>query len=375
MEATRRSRPRRSVKGLLDAEPDLVRFLSQEQRAVAERFALPLAIAEKDDDIEALLRDAGAFGALVLTGLLVQAVSVDTQRTLRLIGPGGHAPIPQQPRSIPSQASLVVAAARTELVLLGDEFLLASRRWPWLVHSLHARMMEQSERLMTQLAICQLPRVEDRLIAMMWLLAERWGRVTPAGVRLPLSLSHETLGELIGARRPTVTLAIKKLAERNTLIRQDHEWLILEQPAAPLAGALQIHFPVFEQDQATPSTSRAEPESDAEKWQIPAAEATRVLEDCAHETEHARRLCSRSTELCEQSRELNQAIQAAHGNACQASARATAEAGNRRKEAAEPPKPYIPDKRYIHSALPDPISPDPRSPWHTRRDQPPHPRG
>ena len=69
-----------------------------------------------------------------------------------------------------------------------------------------------------QLVICQLPRVEDRVLAVLWLLAESWGHVTPAGVRLPLALTHETLGALIGARRPTVTLALRKLTDDGTLV-------------------------------------------------------------------------------------------------------------------------------------------------------------
>jgi CRP/FNR family transcriptional regulator, cyclic AMP receptor protein len=67
----------------------------------------------------------------------------------------------------------------TRLVLLGDQLLIAARRWPWIVTSLHARMLEHSERVATQPAIRQLPRVEDRIMALMWLLADSWGRVSP----------------------------------------------------------------------------------------------------------------------------------------------------------------------------------------------------
>ena len=72
-------------------------------------------------------------------------------------------------------------------------------------------------------------------MAVMWLLAEFWGRVTPFGTRLQISLSHELLAGLVGARRPTVTLALGKLAERGSLIRHENEWLILEPPVAPLS--------------------------------------------------------------------------------------------------------------------------------------------
>jgi hypothetical protein len=88
--------------------------------------------------------------------------------------------------------------------------------------------------------ICQLPRVAERLLAMMWLLAESWGRVTPAGVTLPLMLTHEALGALIGARRPTVSLALAELVQRGAVVRQDGGWLLLEgfpESAPPTAPA------------------------------------------------------------------------------------------------------------------------------------------
>ena len=42
-------------------------------------------------------------------------------------------------------------------------------------------------------------------------------------------------GGLVGARRPTVTLALGKLAERGSLMRHEDEWLITEPPAAPVS--------------------------------------------------------------------------------------------------------------------------------------------
>jgi CRP/FNR family cyclic AMP-dependent transcriptional regulator len=52
----------------------------------------------------------------------------------------------------------------------------------------------------------------DRLLALMWSLADRRGIVREDGVYVPLSLTHETLAQMIGARRPTVTLGLKALS-------------------------------------------------------------------------------------------------------------------------------------------------------------------
>jgi hypothetical protein len=69
--------------------------------------------------------------------------------------------------------------------------------------------------------------VEDRLEATFWDLADRWGRMTPSGIHLPLQLTHETLARLVGGRRPTISLALRDLAERGVVARRpDGSWLL-----------------------------------------------------------------------------------------------------------------------------------------------------
>ncbi|HYB26384.1 MAG TPA: hypothetical protein VEF89_07215 [Solirubrobacteraceae bacterium] len=220
---------------LLDIQPDLADVLSEEQRIEARRFLLPVEDVDKGADVARLLEESGAFGAIVLDGMLIEALQIGEAPTLRLIGPGSFVPPADAAPSMPVLGARLFVPVPTRLVLLGDELLIAARRWPWIVSGLHGRMLEHSEDLATQLAICQLPRVEDRLMALMWQLAQFWGRVTPAGIRVPVSLSHEVLGGLVGARRSTVTLAVRTLAERGSLVRQEDGWLILEPPAAPLS--------------------------------------------------------------------------------------------------------------------------------------------
>ncbi len=122
------------------------------------------------------------------------------------------------------------AFAATRLALLEREMLGAVRRWPQIAAGLHAHTGEQSERLVTQLMLCQLPRVDERIVALMWLLAESWGQVTPSGTFLPINLTHAALGGLIGARRPTVTLALGNLANAGMLRRHQRGWMLLGSP-------------------------------------------------------------------------------------------------------------------------------------------------
>ncbi len=218
---------------LLSVEPDIGRFLTEDERTAAAVLSVPVReVAQGAVRIDVLLADANAFGAFILKGMLLHRLQVGDQPALRLLGPGD---IVSLSGTAPSMLvdSRCNAAAPTQLALLGNEVLLASHRWPRLVAGLHVRMAEQAERLETQLAICQLPRVDQRLLALMWLLAESWGHVTPVGTRLPLVLTHDALGGLTGARRPTVTLALRDLTDRGAIVRQDDTWLLLEGPPEP----------------------------------------------------------------------------------------------------------------------------------------------
>jgi len=222
-----------STVGLLEVEPAIGRFLTSAERvAVSDLVSVPIATAPRGEFT--LLREGESFAALVLDGMLFQRLRVANRVALRLLGPGDILAVGGTLRSPLLTQVECRAAMPTQLALLGDEVLSAAGRWPRLMAGLHARIAEQSERLAIQLVICQLGRVEDRLLALLWLLAESWGRVTPVGTAVPVSLTHDALGELIGARRPTVTLALNELSERGAIVRQDSGWLLLESPPGPI---------------------------------------------------------------------------------------------------------------------------------------------
>ena len=72
--------------------------------------------------------------------------------------------------------------------------------------------------------------MDDRLLVLLWAMAERWGRVAPQGVRLPLRLPHRTLATLVGARRPSVTTALSGLAREGLVERTQDGWLLHGDP-------------------------------------------------------------------------------------------------------------------------------------------------
>jgi CRP/FNR family cyclic AMP-dependent transcriptional regulator len=216
---------------LLDVEPDLGRYLNDEDRLALDGLPVPVvSVAPGELDVQALLGAHHAFATILLDGMLVRRIVMGESATLRLVGPGEFVGTPATSGSLLITRTGWRAAAPTRLAILGREVLLATHRAPRLVAGLQARSTEQSDRVALQLAICQLPRVEDRVLCMLWLLAESWGQVTSHGTALRLHLTHETIGGLVGARRSTVTLALGQLAEAGTILRQDRGWLLLEPP-------------------------------------------------------------------------------------------------------------------------------------------------
>jgi CRP-like cAMP-binding protein len=265
---------------LLEVEPDIGRFLTHEERTAALELELRVAAVDKGEfDVRATLEKAGAFSAIVLDGLLLHRQTISGHSALRLLGPGDLLSLTDAPRAAIVAGYGCRATVRTQIALLGGEVLLAVRRWPRLVAGLQLRMGEQQERLATQLAICQLPRVEDRLLSLMWLLSESWGQVTATGTRLRLELTHEALGAMVGARRPTVTLALGALAADGAIVRQGRGWLLLERPSSVSAAVKELDDPIVLDDSPT-SWSGAASVAPPRSWSTELNEAiARLRED------------------------------------------------------------------------------------------------
>jgi CRP/FNR family transcriptional regulator, cyclic AMP receptor protein len=113
----------------------------------------------------------------------------------------------------------VICPDEALVAVLDDRVLAAMREWPRMISRLFAIVMGQLERADINAAIGRLERVEDRLLGFFWLLADRWGRRGQHGIAIEQRLTHEAIGHLIGARRPTVSLGLRALADEGTLVR------------------------------------------------------------------------------------------------------------------------------------------------------------
>jgi hypothetical protein len=162
----------------------------------------------------------GHLGLLVLDGLLTRRERIGELHYTELLGIGDVL----RPWSAEAHSSLLTVATwevlvPTHIAVLNRDFALRARPWPEITATLLDRAVMRSRSLGVMLTIHRAIRVEERLRLMLWHLADRWGHVTPEGTVLPIPLTHENLGYLIGARRSPVTVAVGNLKREGALRR------------------------------------------------------------------------------------------------------------------------------------------------------------
>jgi CRP/FNR family cyclic AMP-dependent transcriptional regulator len=232
----------RSVVSLLRQDPDLggglapADFAAARNTLVASSVTLQPGPWTRSDES---IRDGLAkLTLLVLDGLLLSDIVLAGCASAELIGPGDVLCSPERRRNadtmLPVDVELTVLEP-TRLVLLDERIRLAYTRWPSVGAALLERMEQRSWRLAKQAAICNLPTVHARLLALFWHLADRWGKVTPDHLLLPLRILHRTLGKMVGAERPTVSLALRELSDAGLVTRRaDGAWLLSGDPSEGL---------------------------------------------------------------------------------------------------------------------------------------------
>jgi CRP/FNR family transcriptional regulator, cyclic AMP receptor protein len=188
----------------------------------------------------------GVLGLLVLDGLILHDVQVGTVTCTELLARGDLLrPWEEETErhAVPMHTGWrVIAPAR--LAVLDRRFAVVAGRFPDVMAKLLGRTMARARGLVALMSISHMHRVDARLEACLWYLADRFGRVTAEGVVLPLPLTHMALGRLVGAQRPSVTTALGELAAQGRVRRlPDGTYLLVgESPAtratrAPDAGA------------------------------------------------------------------------------------------------------------------------------------------
>ena len=233
---------------LLDIDRDLARELDPRrareasQRLYARAIEIPRGRWYPNPDIFAGTRP---IGLLLLEGLLVREASVADHPSAELLGPGDvlRAWDDEDTEELLPRMIEWSALTTARVALIDHAFAIRAAQWPEVFAALLDRSARRAERLVVLQAIAHMTRVDDRLLALLWCLAERWGRVVPDGVLVSLRLSHRTLAGMIGARRPSVTTALGQLMARGELERRDDgEWILNGAP--PEASARVAAGPV-----------------------------------------------------------------------------------------------------------------------------------
>jgi hypothetical protein len=218
---------------LLDLDPALGELLPMDRRDAAAR-ALRVDVRNVRRGLLDLSRLDGAspcnLGLLIVDGVLARDVLLSDTVSTELLGPGDLI----RPWGLNGDTGLLQSRLRwcvlshgLSAAVLDRRFFLEAAAYPEITVAIVDRLNERAARLGITKAISQLKRVDSRLTALFWHLADRWGRMTAEGVVVPLRLSHRMLAELIGARRPTVSAALGELAHAGELRRrEDGSWLL-----------------------------------------------------------------------------------------------------------------------------------------------------
>jgi CRP/FNR family transcriptional regulator, cyclic AMP receptor protein len=235
MTAAARPRSQREPVRLLDADRDLLAAVPAQDAAAARASTLaPVIVAERGAWRPPPAPTTVPFvGLLVLDGLVSHHVSIGGAGCVELLGPGDVMPARGDltPSSTLPVDVLFEIEERTEIAVLDGSFVRSCARWPGLMSEVVARSVRRSQSLALQLAIVHLTGTDARLHALLWHLADRWGRVEPDGVVLSLRLSHERLTRLVRGRRPAISQGLKQLAERGLVVRRaDGTWLLRGDP-------------------------------------------------------------------------------------------------------------------------------------------------
>jgi CRP-like cAMP-binding protein len=121
------------------------------------------------------------------------------------------------------------------VAVLDRRFATNMARFPEVVGSILDRVMMRSRWLSFDLAVCHLKRIETRLLVIFWHFADRWGRVRPDGVVVPIRVTHQLLAGVVGAQRPSVTTALGELRRSGAVERlPDGTWLLHGDPPQEL---------------------------------------------------------------------------------------------------------------------------------------------
>jgi CRP/FNR family transcriptional regulator, cyclic AMP receptor protein len=218
---------------VLELDPDLGSGLAREEWPAATQAVLGVLDEHAPGPWEPSVDLGDRLAGLIVGGLLVSHLALSETTSAELLTAGDVLlPDACPPVSFLTARADCLVLEPVQVVWLGSNFERAACRWPQLSRALMQRVHWRARRAALLQTIGQLTRIDDRVLVLLWHLAERFGRVGGDGVVVPVRLTHRTIARLVGARRPSVTTAISALQRRRIVERRaDGAWVLHERPA------------------------------------------------------------------------------------------------------------------------------------------------
>lgn len=218
---------RADVVRVLEQDPELAAALDELERPLAERHLVAAWVRLPRGPWlhEHHLGDAAAdLGFLVLDGVLLRETEIGRHAAGELLGPGDvlrpwdHTDGALAPVTTGSRWRVLEP---TRLAVLDQRFATLAVRFPAVMSALVGRTLRRSRFQALLLAAAAMPRLDARLLVVLWHVADRWGRVTPEGTHVGVKLTHEVLARLVVAQRPSVSTALKGLERAGLVVREE----------------------------------------------------------------------------------------------------------------------------------------------------------
>lgn len=196
---------------VLAVDPDLAADLSgaaltrARQRAVADTHHVPQGHWPATRQFPT--GPPATIGLLIVEGVVLREVGVGAHPIAELLGPGDLLRPWQREgemTSVPLRTSWTVLEPM-HLAILDRDFAQAIDGWPEISAALVCRAMTRAAYASFYLALTNIARLDDRLLGLLWGLADRWGRVQTAGVLVPFR-PHPQRARPARLRAPTIGL-------------------------------------------------------------------------------------------------------------------------------------------------------------------------
>jgi CRP-like cAMP-binding protein len=225
---------------VLDVDPELGELLSPGRFKEAALTVRALRTSIPDGEWAALawpFEVRAGLGLLVLEGLLIRRIQLGGRFAAELLGPGDVLRPWQEDDEVASvsRTSGWRCLRDCSVAVLDLDFARRIAPFPEIQGQLMARTLRRSRNLAVTIAILNQPKVDLRLLMLLWHMADRWGRLRDGEVLLPTQLPHAVLAELLTARRPTVTTALGSLQRTGRITHTLNGWVLHAPPPGELS--------------------------------------------------------------------------------------------------------------------------------------------